>query len=76
MKIEINGQNFDLSQTSKTFLEKYLERMNRFLKANDIEEDVYDDIEERIAEKFMENLSDEKGKKITDKVVIDIINEI
>lgn len=76
MKIEINGQNFDLSQTSKTFLEKYLERMRRFLKDNDIEDDVYDDIEERIAEKFMENLFDVKGKKITDKVVIDIINEI
>ena len=72
MKIILNSQNFELSDTSFTFLEKYLERMENFIENNNIESEVYEDIEERIAEVF----SVEKTKKISDKVVINIVNEI
>ena len=72
MKIILNSQNFELSDTSFTFLEKYLERMKTFIENNNIEIEVYEDIEERIAEVF----SVEKTKKVSDKVVINIVNEI
>lgn len=72
MKILLNSQNFELSDTSFTFLEKYLERMKNFIEKNNIEIEVYEDIEERISEIF----SDEKLDKISDKVVINIVNEI
>jgi phage shock protein PspC (stress-responsive transcriptional regulator) len=72
MKILLNSQNFELSDTSFTFLEKYLERMKNFIEKNSIEIEVYEDIEERIAEIF----SDEKSDKVSDKIVINIVNEI
>jgi hypothetical protein len=72
MKIILNSQNFELSDTSFTFLEKYLERMKTFIEKNNIEIEVYEDIEERIAEIF----SIEKTNKVSDKVVINIVNEI
>jgi hypothetical protein len=76
MKIEINGLKFEVSDTSKIFLKKYLERIKLFIKNNNIDSDVFDDIEERIAEKFSNKLAKVKIKKISDKVVIDVINEI
>jgi uncharacterized membrane protein YheB (UPF0754 family) len=72
MKIILNSQNFELSDTSSTFLNKYLERMKNFIQKNNIENEVYEDIEERIAEIF----SSEKSNKIADQVVINIVNEI
>lgn len=72
MKTVLNNQNFELTDTSSIFLKKYLERMKSFIENNSIEVEVYDDIEERITEIF----SDEKSNKISDKVVINIINEI
>lgn len=72
MKTILNSQSFELSDTSSTFLTKYLERMKHFIVKNNIEIEVYEDIEERIAEIF----SEEKSDKISDKVVINIINEI
>lgn len=72
MKILLNSQSFELSDTSFTFLEKYLERMKHFIEKNNIEIEVYEDIEERIAEIF----SAEKSDKVSDKIVINIVNEI
>jgi hypothetical protein len=72
MKTILNSQNFELSETSSTFLIKYLERMKHFIVKNNIEIEVYEDIEERVAEIF----SAEKSDKISDNVVINIVNEI
>jgi hypothetical protein len=72
MKIILNSLTFELSDTSFTFLEKYLERMKIFIEKNNIEIEVYEDIEERIAEIF----STGKTHKVSDKVVINIVNEI
>jgi hypothetical protein len=70
MKIIITDQEFEMSEISKKFLSKYLERMKNFIKHNKIENEVYDDIEERVSEILSE------AKEITDKIVIDTINEI
>ncbi|MCP4522915.1 MAG: PspC domain-containing protein [Candidatus Gracilibacteria bacterium] len=72
MKIIINSQEFTVSETSEKFLKKYLERMHTFIQENNIETEVYEDIEERIAEIFSES----HDKNISDKKVIDIVNEI
>jgi phage shock protein PspC (stress-responsive transcriptional regulator) len=72
MKTILNSQSFELSDTSSTFLTKYLERMKQFIVKNNIEIEVYEDIEERVAEIF----SEEQNESITDKVVINIVNEI
>lgn len=72
MKTVLNSQNFELSDTSSIFLDKYLERMKNFIEKNNIEIEVYEDIQERIAEIF----SAEKLGNISDKVVINIVNEI
>jgi len=72
MKTILNSQSFELSDTSSTFLTKYLERMKHFIVNNNIEIEVYEDIEERVAEIF----SAEKSDKISDNIVINIVNEI
>jgi ribosome-associated translation inhibitor RaiA len=52
--MKINGQNYEISETSSVFLKKYLERMKSYIEINNIEIEVYEDIEERISEKFTE----------------------
>jgi ribosome-associated translation inhibitor RaiA len=52
--MKINGQNYEISETSSVFLKKYLERMKNYIEKNNIEREVYEDIEERISEKFTE----------------------
>ena len=69
--MKINGQNYEISETSSVFLKKYLERMKSYIEINNIEIEVYEDIEERISEKFTEIWGE-----ISDKSIIDIVNEI
>ena len=69
--MKINGQNYEISETSSVFLKKYLERMKNYIEKNNIEREVYEDIEERISEKFTEIWGE-----ISDKAIIDIVNEI
>ncbi len=71
MKYNLNRQTFELSEISIEFLDKYLSRVKNYLKKNNGEMDLYEDIQERISEKF----SDISGD-ITNKNVIDIVNEI
>ncbi len=71
MKYNLNRQTFELSEISIEFLDKYLSRVKKYLKKNNGEMDLYDDIQERISEKFSEISGD-----ITNKNVIDIVNEI
>jgi hypothetical protein len=71
MQFNINGQIFELSEVSSDFLEKYLQRVRKYIDKNNLESDLYQDIQERISEKFTE-----LSQPISDKKVIDIINEI
>jgi ribosome-associated translation inhibitor RaiA len=71
MQFNINGQIFELSEISVDFLEKYLQRVRKYIDKNNLESDLYLDIQERISEKFSE-----LSKPISNKKVIDIINEI
>ena len=71
MKYNLNRQTFELSEISIEFLDKYLSRVKKYLKKNNGEMDLYEDIQERISEKFSEISGD-----ITNKNVIDIVNEI
>lgn len=71
MQFNINGQIFELSEISVDFLEKYLQRVRKYIDKNNLESDLYLDIQERISEKFSE-----LSQPISNKKVIDIINEI
>lgn len=74
--IIINNNTYKLSGSSHDFLQKYLHNMKNFISENNIESDVYDDIEERISEKFDSSLKTKKNKELSNKIVIDIVNEI
>ena len=71
MQFNINGQIFELSETSVDFLKKYLQRIRKYIDQNNLESDLYQDIQERIAEKFSES-----SQPMSNKAVIDIVNEI
>lgn len=71
MQFNINGQIFELSETSVDFLKKYLQRIRKYIDKNNLESDLYQDIQERIAEKFSE-----LSQPMSNKAVIDIVNEI
>lgn len=71
MQFNINGQIFELSETSVDFLKKYLQRIRKYIDQNNLESDLYQDIQERIAEKFSE-----LSQPMSNKAVIDIVNEI
>lgn len=71
MQFNINGQIFELSEVSSDFLEKYLQRVRKYIDKNNLESDLYLDIQERISEKFSE-----LSQPISNKAVIDIVNEI
>jgi hypothetical protein len=71
MQFNINGQIFELSETSVDFLKKYLQRIRKYIDKNNLESDLYQDIQERIAENFSE-----LSQPMSNKAVIDIVNEI
>jgi len=75
-KIIIAWEKYRVSENSHKFLEKYLEKMKNFIDNNNIEIEVYDDIEERISEKFNDNINSSTKKEISDKIIVDIVNEI
>jgi len=75
-EITIGRSTYILSETSQIFLQKYLEKMKTYIEKNKIDTDVYTDIEERISERFDESLKKKVKKELSDRTIIEAVNEI
>jgi phage shock protein PspC (stress-responsive transcriptional regulator) len=73
-KITINSNEFELEDTSYSFLQNYLNRTKKYIENNSLDIWLYEDIEERISEKLYSYNID--SWSITEKDVIAIVNEI
>lgn len=72
--ISLYGNQFKVPSSSYDFLQSYLGRMRTYMEKHGLEKSLYDDIEERISERFSQLV--DSSKPITEKNVIDIVNEI
>ncbi len=67
-------QTFNVPETSKVFLENYLERVKIYLSRKHLDPSLLDDLSERLSEKLFEASGKENG--IVEKDVVSIINEL
>ena len=68
---EFQGQNFSMEGSAKTFIEKYLSRIQKYAENHAISEEVVDDLYQGIFEK----LCTFEGN-ITQKELVDLVNSL
>lgn len=70
----LSGKSFQLSSTSKDFLDSYIKRIHSYIELHDISETYVDDITERIIEKLLHLQKNEL--EIKDAAIIKIVNDL
>ena len=70
-EVKFQWQSFDMENSAKDFLEKYISRIDKYAKSHHISDDVLDDIHQSIFEKLFE-----VKWEITQKKLVKIVNSI
>jgi arginine deiminase len=67
-------QTFDVPETSKAFLESYVDRVRNYISRNHLDSSLLEDLLERLAEKLFDASATEDS--ITEKNMLDIVNSL
>ena len=70
-EFKFQWQKFNMENSAKDFLEKYISRIKKYAKSHNIPDDLVDDIEQSVLEKLL----NEKWE-ITQKKIVKIVNSI